>query len=146
MIQREDTIASHLDTISESEWHKLFRLADNMELSLNGGLLKELRDKGIMRYEWWSSSKEIPEIIKLNKLLHELGLIVSFDWTSWKHGQTLIQEGIKETDEIDLVNLCKLLTMIVRADRFNDSTLYQQVIGGNVLTILKMIERKKANH
>jgi hypothetical protein len=144
MIQREDTIASHLDTIPESEWHKLFKLADNMELSLNGGLLKELRDKSIVQYEWWSSGKEIPEIIELNQLLHELGLLVSFDWTSWKHGQTLIQRAIKESDDVDLISLCKLLTLIVRADRFNDSILYQQIIQGNVLNILKIIKRIKA--
>jgi hypothetical protein len=146
MIQNEDTIGDYLDLIPKTEWSRLFSLADRIELSLKSGLLKDLKDKGVIRYEWWKSGNEVPEIIELGQLLTQLGLLVSFDWTNWKHGQIMLQKGIKESDDIDLISLCKLLTMITRADRFNDSILYQNVIRGNVVTILKLIKKKKANH
>jgi hypothetical protein len=146
MIQKEDTIEAHLETVPEGGGNQLFTLADKIEASLESGLLKDLKDKGVVRYEWWSKDNEVPEIIELGQLLNRLGLIISFDWPNWKQGQTLIQNGIKESDELDLINLFKLLTMIVRADRFNDSVLYQSIIRGDVLTILKLIQKKKTNH
>jgi hypothetical protein len=146
MIQKEDTFRAHLASIPDEEWKQLFALIDRIEVSLDSGILKSLKDKGVSRYEWWSSDNQVVEIVELHHLLHQLGLIISFDWPNWKYGQTLMQNGVKESDDLDLISLCKLLTMITRADRFNDSALYQSFIRGDVLTILKLIQKKKANH
>jgi hypothetical protein len=48
-----------------------------------------------------------------------------FDWGSWLQGSTMLSDKDFDFDSIDLVAKCKLITAIVRSDRFCEGPMCQ---------------------
>jgi hypothetical protein len=70
------------------------------------------------------------------KLVYELGIILDFDWPSWDEGRELIIK--KDFTDLDIETHCKLITAIVRSDRY----LVENFENGNILSILINLKTK----
>jgi len=60
----------------------------------------------------------------------------------WAEGQDILSKADYDFDSLDLVTKCKLITAIVRSDRFSEGALVSAFNSGVVLRILKSIERE----
>lgn len=79
---------------------------------------------------------------KFHEYVYKIGLIVDFDWGSWTEGKTILTEKVEDFSHHSPVTLCKLLTTIVRADRFIDGKLVASFQDGTILNILRGLEKR----
>lgn len=68
-----------------------------------------------------------------------------FDWGDWKEGIALLNVYLTEYSHFELVDLCKLLTVIIRNDRFLEGFLDTCLAKGVVQAILREIRGKYLN-
>ena len=68
------------------------------------------------------------------KTAYELKLVLNFDWGEWPEGKAMLQNKSQDFDNLDLATLCKLITTIIRADRFNDGYLISRFENGTILS------------
>jgi len=69
-------------------------------------------------------------------------MIISFDWGSWDEGRKIASDENFDFDTTDLLTKCKLITAIVRNDRFCEGALVSAFESGLILKILKSIENE----
>ena len=76
----------------------------------------------------------------VNKLYQE-GFVYGFDWGSWLN--KVGEEYVRNKDNIrsaDILTIQRMLTAIVRADRFNDGLLMTMIDDGIIVAILRRLE------
>ncbi len=72
---------------------------------------------------------------------YTMPLIVDFDWTTWEEGQSLLSIPDLDYNKIDFLTKRKLITAILRKDRFCEGTLAYAIGSGLMLKILKSIRQ-----
>jgi len=83
---------------------------------------------------------EHPIVDEFRQEAYRLGIVVSFDWPAWKEGKVLLADRSSDFTRLDLETLCKLVTVIIRQDRFCEGSLASQFEDGTVGRILAGIE------
>ena len=74
--------------------------------------------------------------------LFELQIIINFDWGSWEEGRKMAYDENFNFDTIDIPTKCKLITAVVRNDRFCEGALVESFESGLILKLLKSIEKQ----
>lgn len=135
-----ENLPTHLKSITPSEWQKLFDLNERIMKSKSFGEIVggEKIEENVSTFPYWKWSDITTEF---NKTIHDMQLIVSFDWPDWEEGIQLLKDRKQTYQDLDEITLCKLLTVIVRADRFSDGTLVRAMKDG---TISKIVSALKA--
>ncbi len=91
---------------------------------------------------------EHPIVDEFRQEAYRLGIVVNFDWTAWNEGKVLLADRSSDFTRLDLGTLCKLVTVIIRQDRFCEGSLASQFEDGTVGRILAgmeaWFERKQA--
>ena len=86
---------------------------------------------------------KVSEIVyKFHNLVDELEIMISFDWGSWQEGKDILQNSSFDFDTVDIPTKCKIISMIIRNDRFCDGYLVSTFENGIILGMLKSIERQ----
>lgn len=133
-----------IDAITKDNWQKLFNLVPEIEKNDKFGVLEtggSLNENVHFMSEWnWSDITS-----KFVELIYELKLVLNFDWGKWSEGQEILKHEDQDFKSLDNLTLCKLITMIVRADRFADGFLISNFENGKVLKILKALENNNIN-
>ncbi len=81
-----------------------------------------------------------PEVLRFIQTLYNEDLIFVFDWSSWKVEAERYMNDPDLVAQADLLELRKLLTLHVRADRFNDGHIAHEIDTGHLLAILKRLK------
>lgn len=106
---------------------------------------------GYSKEQWKPLLDLIPEIEKkpsweilldFLQITENLPIIIVFNWMEWKEGGKMIRDGNFNFDSIDIPTKCKIITRIVRSDRFNEGALELALESGLIYNILKSIERQ----
>lgn len=73
-------------------------------------------------------------------------LVVTFDWPHWQEGRDWYRSaGDREYGALDVSTALKLLTVVIRADRFSEGTLVRAFESGDVPRILdRLVEIREA--
>lgn len=73
------------------------------------------------------------------KILYASNFIINFDWVKWNDGEKIISDErlIKVSD---LLTLRKLMTVIVRKDRFCEGILWSAIENGTIKFILERLK------
>ncbi|MDP3682724.1 MAG: DUF6508 domain-containing protein [Ignavibacteria bacterium] len=131
----------HLKSLTKNDWQKLFSLQHEIENAEKFGKLRgfEKLPDGSNHFPLWTW-EEITS--RFFRIVHELGIIPVFDWTSWVEGKLIIENKNQDYTILDVETLCKLLTMIIRADRFNDGFLIVNLVNGTIIKIIKALQTK----
>ena len=101
--------------------------------------------------EWKGSENKdrintIPHLIYADKVsefievLHSTNFIISFNWSKWDEGKKIISD-VKLIKVVDLLTLRKLITAIVRNDRFCEGTLLNAIEDGIIQIVLKRLQQ-----
>jgi len=130
-----ESFPTHLKSITPTEWSKLFELNERIMKSKSFGEMAggEKIEEDVSTFPYWKWSDIATEF---NNTVHDMKLILSFDWPGWEEGIQLLKDGKQAFQDLDEITLCKLLTVIVRADRFSDSTLVGALEDGTISKIL----------
>ncbi|HRR07818.1 MAG TPA: DUF6508 domain-containing protein [Rhodothermales bacterium] len=75
---------------------------------------------------------------------HQIPIMIVFDWGNWTEGKKILQSIDTDLSSLSVPNLCKLITVLVRADRFNEGLLQSSLENGLILKLLKAIQSRLA--
>jgi ADP-ribosyl-[dinitrogen reductase] hydrolase len=137
-----EQFSKHLASLDQSDWERLFVLLpeiDNAEKfgEIEGG---ERISDGTLTFPNWKASDIVN---KTTSVISQLNLTPVFDWTKWKEGKLIISDKNLDYCKLDTITLCKLLTTIIRADRFNDGFLISCFKRGIISKIIKALKSKQ---
>jgi hypothetical protein len=131
-------LPDHLKTLTTAQWNALFAFIPEIESTevfgnIGGG--ERLEDERFTSPYWIQA--EIVE--KTSNELFKLNILPVYDWTTWNEGRSLLND---DTDfkTLDVILLCKLLTIVYRLDRFSDGTIVHYFTSGVILKILQALK------
>jgi hypothetical protein len=137
---RENDFSAHLRRLTLGEWQRLLDLIPTIQEHEGpfGRVITHLPDGQLILPAWVGS----PVVGTFHKLVYELGLVVSFDWPDWEEGRTALLDTETDFTGYDTETLCRFITTIVRADRFNDGFLVRCFENGQITKILLALREK----
>ncbi|MBK9152572.1 MAG: hypothetical protein IPM26_17025 [Saprospiraceae bacterium] len=118
--------------------HQLKELVCQIETSGDFGKLNlpEKTPEGTLGFPYWEESEPVR---LFRKLACDIPLLIEYDWASWQDGRQILQNHPEIPENMGIIPLCKLITMIIRADRFNEGFMIQQFENGNILRVLRAL-------
>ena len=121
-----------------TEWQRLFDLIPLIEDTKTFG---EFAGREKISEEVYTFPYVVPAAVidDFFRIVHELDIVPVFDWTNWTEGRGLLNDQNADYSKLDIITLCKLITVIVRADRFNEGFMVSCFKSGIVLKILKAL-------
>lgn len=122
------------------DWQPLFDLIPEMEQTTKFAKYiesVELED-GTRQFPAWINGDLITRFISLAYKI----CYIRFDWPNWKEGPEMYHDEQFDYDTVDLLTKCKLISALIRADRFSEGTLMEAFEDGKMTNILKSIERE----
>lgn len=124
-----------LKQISKEDWKSLFDLIPIIEKSkIFGETIGGIKNsEGILTMPYTKPTKVVDDFYyKAN----ELGIVPMFEWVSWTEGKEILKNTDTNYLNLNAVTLCKLLTVIIRTERFNQGFLVSCFKNGIILKIL----------
>ena len=85
---------------------------------------------------------EEPIVNEFREIVYQIPIIIDFNWSGWNDGRKMASDENFDFDTIDIPKKCKLITTVVRNDRFCDGALASAFERGTILKILRSIERQ----
>lgn len=140
----ESDLPLHLKTITSKQWNNLFQFIPEIKQSKNFGYLtpSKKKDKNIIEFP---SYVQTDVVSRFKKTIYDLGLIFSFDWPAWEEGRKILNSTSPDFEKLSIITLCKLITVIVRSNRFCDGTLIMNFKNGITTNILEAIKKQTQN-
>lgn len=129
---------AHLNSLTREDWQPLIDLIPEFEQTKDFGKEGEfgLTEEGIKILPYWEPAEVVS---KFSELCYKLGIVLEFDWPIWDEGRELVNGDLSKIDILDLMTLCKLITAIIRSDRFCDGALINSFENGCMPTILRRL-------
>ena len=143
-ILKSGNYADRINSYSRHHWAPLLDLipqieqADKFEYDPDPEFEAKLA-RGIIDLSY---SNETELVARFRELVYDLSIMVDFDWSSWDEGRAMARNENFDYDMVDIPTKCKLITAIVRNDRFCDGALAAAFTSGLILKILNSIKRQ----
>ena len=138
MLLDENNYKEQIHAFTQQDWQPLIELIPKIGNSSKFG---EWEEEDILS----PYSIEAPIVSQFLHIVYRLPIIISFDWGAWEEGRKIASNDDFDLDTLDLPAKCKLITSIVRSDRFCEGTLVSAFESGLILRILKSIEKQIAD-
>ncbi len=129
---------AHLNSLTQEDWQPLVDLIPEIERTTVFGKESgfELIEPGVHTLPYW---EEADIVRRFSDLCYRLGIVINFDWPCWDEGRELVNVDLSKINNLDLLTLCKLITAIIRNDRFCDGALISSFENGCMPTILRRV-------
>ena len=135
MLLDENNYKEQIHAFTQQDWKPLIELIPKVESTSKFG---EWEEENIL----FPYCIEAPIVSQFLHIVYRLPIIISFDWGAWEEGRKIASNDDFDLDTLDLPAKCKLITAIVRSDRFSEGTLVSAFESGLILRILKSIEKQ----
>jgi hypothetical protein len=140
MVLNEKDCEDKIKALTRQNWKPLLALIPKIENAAefgkwSGGTADE---DGVLQFPYCVPA---PIVSQFLEVVYAIPIIVSFDWGSWDEGRKMASDETFNFDSTDLVTKCKLITAIVRNDRFCEGALVSAFESGLIVKILKSIEK-----
>jgi len=134
-----EKFSSYINLLSLKDWERLFTLKQEIKATKKFGTLcgNEKVDSGVFTLPYWQRSEIVEKTVNV---ISSLQLTPVFDWGAWSEGKDILFNGNFDYNTLDTITLCKLLTTLIRADRFNEGFLISCFQNGIVLKIIIALE------
>jgi len=131
----------HLPKLKPEDWNKLFNLIPEIEATnkIVEWIIENKSEDGVYpppHYPW------VDVECKFSEIVYELGIITDFDWWDWDEGRKIGKNKQQNYNQLDVIFLCKLITAIIRNDRFCEGVLKGSFEDGTMLKIIKVLQQK----
>ncbi len=144
MILSERNYTEKINAIRKEDWQPLFDLIDVCEsISKFEVVVEEESEEDDVIY--LSRDSEIAVVSQFRNMVYDLEIIIDFNWGGWDEGRKIARTENFDFDTIDIPTKCKLITAIVRNDRFCTGALAGQFDTGLIQQIVKSIRRQVVN-
>ncbi|MDC0672343.1 DUF6508 domain-containing protein [Nannocystis radixulma] len=88
---------------------------------------------------WIPRLVDAPEVQQLQQALARHGFVVAFDWPSWRAEAEHYQSDPATLAGASLADVCRLLTVHLRSDRFVAGQFASAVASGQIAAILRRL-------
>lgn len=129
-----------LGQLTGEDWQQLIDLHKRIQShegpwgSWGGG---EEMKPGVVQMPYAIPDELITEFVKF---LYEHELVINFDWSSWQEGRDWYADKDEtKYDTLDATTALKLLTAVIRNDRFNEGALMSAFESGDFPRIIKRL-------
>src|SRR5664279_5111286 len=102
-----------------------------------GGLEKS--EDGVLFFPYWISSEIVSKFLQT---VNDLNIIPAFDWGGWVEGKEILHNREQDYNKLDIITLCKLMTCIIRSNRFSDGVLVGSFEDGTMQRIIRALKNK----
>ena len=139
MVLNEKNFKEIIASYKKEDWKPLLELIHEIEKTSKFGEIRrrEKDEKGVIQMPF-IIEEEI--VYKFINVVYDIPIIISFDWGAWDEGRKFVNDKSFDFNSIDIPTKCKLITAIVRNDRFCEGCLVAAFEEGLILKILKSIE------
>ena len=141
MLLNEENYQERILGYSRRDWNSLLKLIPLIEETKKFGESRGGNElaKDLFELPYLDPAEIVSEFMRV---VYEMPIIISFDWGSWDEGRNIASDMNFDFDTIDIPTKCKLITAIVRNDRFCEGALVNAFEKGLMLKILKSIEKQ----
>lgn len=141
MILKENNYIEMINGYSKTDWKPLLDLIPEIEnTNIFGEMVDgEKNEDGIFKIPYWIESSLVSHF---HQIVYNITIIIDFNWPSWNEGRKIVSDKNFNFDSIDIPTKCKIITAIVRNDRFCEGALVSAFESGLILKILKSIENQ----
>ena len=141
MILDEQDCVDRINAYTRQDWQPLLTLIPKIE---NTSFFGECagRDKDEEGYAQFPYCVPAPVVSQFLEIVYAIPIVIGFNWGEWDEGRKMARDENFDFDSTDLIKKCKLITAIVRNDRFCDGALVAAFESGLILKILKSIEKE----
>lgn len=141
MVLTEENYREKINSFSENEWRQLIELIPLVEKTQKFGEMAggEKVENGVIIMPYWNQNAIVSQF---QEIVYNIPIIISFDWGSWEEGRIIARDENFDFDTIDIPTKCKLITAIIRNDRFCDGVLIEAFESGLILKILRSIKNQ----
>lgn len=84
---------------------------------------------------------EEPIVHKFRLAVQQSQIMIPFDWRNWEKGYEIIANPNFDYHTIDIDMICKMITMIIRNDRFCEGYLIKTMENGQMLKLLLALKK-----
>jgi len=127
----------HIKNVNINDWKKLFDFIPLIRERKSFGEMEGL-DKNpdrTLQFPYIIPEKVVEDFVDL---MYELDLVVDFDRERREEERAVIATG--DFHDQDAVTLIKILTTLIRSDRFNEGTLVEAFENGTIVKILTRLK------
>ena len=117
---KDKEIENHIKKISIKNWNRLFVLIPQIQSTTKFGEWHGGKPdlSGVIQFPYVIHSKIVKDFVDI---MYELDLVINFNWGKWDKGEEIFHRGnFKNQNSVTII---KLLTGIIRKDRFNEGSL-----------------------
>lgn len=141
MVLDEKNCKDEINFFTHEDWQPLLALIPKIESTSSFGKWSEANknEDGVVILPYCVPR---PIVSQFLEIVYAIPIIISFDWGAWDEGRKMVSDENFDYDVTDLVTKCKLITAIVRNDRFCEGALVSAFESGLILKILKSIEKE----
>ena len=127
--------------LTQVEWQLLFNLIPVIEATEQFAVIEEgeTLEDGTVELPYYQTAEVVGDLIDA---IISLDFIPGWNWVEWEDADDILSEVEPNYAKYKIITLCKLLTLIVRADEFDEGFLVTNLEDGTVLKILKALKRK----
>ena len=136
----QEPFLEHLKSLSKNDWERLWALIPIIEQTDEFGHWEGIESIGVgMQMPYFVAGEEIEQFLSV---VQDLGLIPIFDWMDWAEGKHIVSSADFRPKDHTLESHCKILTVIIRGNRFNEGLVGNCFEQGLVLKLLKSMKAK----
>ncbi len=139
---KPDNYIEKINSYTEEEWKPLLDLIPKIEKVEKFGDDTEamkLLEKGIIDMHPYLEHEIVGQF---REVVYSIPIIIDFDWGSWDEGREMLSNNNFDYDTIDIPAKCKIITALVRNDRFCDGVLVGAFEAGMILKLLRSIQQQ----
>ena len=141
-VLNSDNYVHKINSYTEQDWKPLLDLIRKIEkVNKFGDDTKAMKlwEKGIIDMHPYAEHEIVEEF---REICYDIPIIIDFDWGSWDEGRKIVSNENFDYDTIDIPTKCKIITAIMRNDRFCDGVLISYFESGFMLKVLKSIHKQ----
>lgn len=137
----EENCIEKINSFSKHDWNPLLELIPIIEhkMTFYENEKRKIDENSLIFMAYYEPDKTISQFLHI---VYDMPIIISFDWPKWDEGRKMARDEDFNFDTVDIPTKCKLITAIVRNDRFCDGALFNTFKSGMMLKILKSIKNQ----
>jgi hypothetical protein len=141
MTLNSENYIEKINAFTQQDWKPLLDLITEIEKTKGFGEFQVPTEDeaGVLTFPFWING---PLIDRFLDIVYQIPIIINFNWGGWDEGRNMARNPDFDYNTIDIPTKCKLITAIVRNDRFCEGALAEAFESGWMLKVLKSIKQQ----
>jgi len=141
-VLKPDNYIERINSYTGQDWKPLLDLIPKIEAVEKFGDDSEsikLLEQGIISMYPYVEHEILEEF---RDVIYSIPIVIDFNWGAWDEGREMVRDDNFDYDSIDIPTKCKIITAIVRNDRFCSGRLVDAFETGMMLKVLKSVQKQ----